>query len=141
MKDGRDGLGRFATGNGGGPGRPKRATEAEYLRALSRIVSVEDLRAIARRAVADAKRGSARAREWVSNYLLGEPAPRVPPSTGRRRRVSEALFQALHELRSKEKTAVGPAGDAPRPEGPESGGADAPAPNGHTAPLPGEGQR
>jgi hypothetical protein len=136
MRDGRDGLGRFATGNGGGPGRPKRATEAEYLRALSRIVSVEDLRAIARRAVADAKKGSARAREWVSTYLLGDPAPKVPPSTRPRRRISAAVFQAFRELRSKEQAAAGPAGYTSA-----AGGADTPAPNGHTEPLPGEGQR
>ena len=141
MKDGRDGLGRFATGNGGGPGRPKRATEAEYLRALSRIVSVEDLRAIARRAVADAKKGSARAREWVSNYLLGDPALKPPPSTRRRRRISAAVFQAFRELKSKEQAAAAPAGDGPRPEGPPTGGADTPAPNGHNAPLPGEERR
>jgi hypothetical protein len=141
MNDGRDGLGRFATGNGGGPGRPKGATEAEYLRALSRIVSVEDLRAIARRAVADAKKGNARAREWVSTYLLGDPAPRVPPSTRRRRRISAAVFQAFRELGSKGQAAAGPAGDGPRPEGPAAGGADTPAPNGPATPLPGEERR
>ena len=58
-RDGRDRGGRFAVGNRGGPGRPKRAAEVDYIRTLAGIVSLDDLRAIARRAVADAKRGSA----------------------------------------------------------------------------------
>ena len=73
MFDDRDHRGRFARGNRGGPGRPKRCTRPEYLLALNQIVSVADLVAIARRAVADAKKGRARARDWVSRYLLGDP--------------------------------------------------------------------
>jgi hypothetical protein len=92
MKDGRDSEGRFAAGNPGGPGRPKRATEAEYLQALGRVVSVADVVAIARRAVADAKKGSARARDWVSKYLLGDPAPRAPLGSGGWERLARELL-------------------------------------------------
>jgi hypothetical protein len=36
--DGRDRGGRFAKGNPGGPGRPPRTTEANYLIALTDVV-------------------------------------------------------------------------------------------------------
>jgi hypothetical protein len=70
----RDGLGRFAAGNPGGPGRPRRATERAYLATLSDAISLEDWRAIVGRAVSDAKDGDPKAREWIANYVLG-PQP------------------------------------------------------------------
>jgi hypothetical protein len=140
MKNGSDRWGRFADGNRGGPGRPRRATEAEYLQALSGIVSVEDLRAIARRAVADAKRGSARARDWVTRYLLGDPAPKAHSGTDAGGRFSDASLQALLNEMSIERAAAGPAGEGCPPEGPAAGGPEAPEPHGPATPFPGEGQ-
>jgi hypothetical protein len=123
MDDDRDRRGRFALGNRGGPGRPKRATEAEYLQALSCIVSLEDLRAIARRAVADAKRGSARARDWVTKYLLGDPAPQAPSAPDRRQRVARALLQSVRDELSKEQAApAGPTEESSSPGDPAAGG-------------------
>jgi hypothetical protein len=69
----RNSDGRFALGNAGGPGRPRRATEKEYLAALTEVCSVEQWRLICRRAVADAKRGDPAARSWIAKYLLGPP--------------------------------------------------------------------
>lgn len=69
--NGRNADGTFATGNAGGPGRPKRATEAAYFRALADTVTLDDWREIARRAVDDAKAGDGKAREWLSRYTLG----------------------------------------------------------------------
>ena len=69
----RDDNGRFLPGNPGGPGRPRRQTEGEYLRAVQRACSLEDVAAIAARAVSQARGGDARAREWLSRYLLGIP--------------------------------------------------------------------
>jgi len=69
--DGRDNAGRFAQGNRGGPGRPRRAVELDYLAKLGDALSLEDWAAIVKRAVADAKNGSGQAREWVSRYALG----------------------------------------------------------------------
>lgn len=66
----RDARGRFATGNGGGPGRPSREVETDYLSGMRAQVSPEDWNRIVRRAVSDAKRGGASAREWLSKYLL-----------------------------------------------------------------------
>jgi hypothetical protein len=68
---GRNGDGRFALGNAGGPGRPRRVTERDYLAALADEVPMESWRAICRRAVNDALAGDAKARDWLSRYLLG----------------------------------------------------------------------
>jgi hypothetical protein len=77
--------GQFAQGNPGGPGRPPRATEKEYLGVLNEECSLEKWRAICRRAVADAENGDSKARGWLSTYvhpktvdkLLGENPQRV----------------------------------------------------------------
>jgi hypothetical protein len=135
----RDGGGRFALGNQGGPGRPKRATEAEHLQGLSCIVSVEDLRAIARRAVADAKKGSARARDWVSRYLLGVPAQKPPARPDHRFR---AMIEAVRsELASAARAAVGPSADtAPRRPQPKLALQDTSGAGQATPPSPAQGE-
>ncbi|MCY2991621.1 MAG: hypothetical protein NTY19_27670 [Planctomycetota bacterium] len=68
----REGSGRFATGNPGGPGRPRRRVEAEYLGILSDAVTLPTWRKIAKRAVDDALQGDAAARSWLSRYLVGQ---------------------------------------------------------------------
>ena len=68
---GRDDLGRFSTGNNYGQGRPPRAVERDYLAALSERLTLDDWRGIVDRAVADASSGDARARDWLSRYVLG----------------------------------------------------------------------
>jgi hypothetical protein len=79
----RNRQGQFALGNPGGPGRPRRVTEIDYLAALAEEVPLEMWRAICRRAAADAKAGDAKARDWVARYLLGNPAelPTLAAST------------------------------------------------------------
>jgi hypothetical protein len=72
-KTGRSTNGRFSRGNAGGPGRPPRKIEAAYLQATMLACSLGDWGAIVRRAVADAKRGNDKARDWLSKYLLGNP--------------------------------------------------------------------
>lgn len=71
MAEGRDDNGRFMVGNAGGPGRPRRAVEREYLAALSDAIGLDGWRAIVERAVQDATAGDARARAWLATYLLG----------------------------------------------------------------------
>lgn len=71
----RDANGQFAKGNPGGPGRPPRATETDYLNALTEVVTLDDWRQIGARAVADAKTGDKAAREWLSKYLIGDSPP------------------------------------------------------------------
>jgi len=71
--DTRDAHGRFAPGNPGGPGRPRRSVEADYLRTLSDAVPPERWAAIVEAAVSEAEAGDAAARAWLARYLLPEP--------------------------------------------------------------------
>ena len=68
----RNTNGTFAAGNPGGPGRPRRGVERQYLAAFAEAVSLDDWQAIIQRAVADAKAGDAKARDWLSKYLVGD---------------------------------------------------------------------
>jgi hypothetical protein len=72
IQNGRNPNGTFGPGNPGGPGRPRRGVEREYLSALVEAVPLADWRAIVGKAVADAKAGNPRAREWLAKYLLGD---------------------------------------------------------------------
>jgi hypothetical protein len=73
--NGHDETGRFAPGNPGGPGRPRRAVERDYLGALSENVTLDDWKAVVTTAVKDAKSGDAKARDWLAKYLLGDKPP------------------------------------------------------------------
>jgi hypothetical protein len=72
---GRSAGGKFAAGNPGGPGRPRRAAERDYLLALTEAVSVDDWRAVVAKALDQAKAGDKSARQWLSDYLIGESDP------------------------------------------------------------------
>ena len=73
----RDSNGRFTTGNPGGPGRPRREIEEEYLLSMETAVNGANWQAIVDRAVTDAIAGDAKARMWLSSYLLGMPISRT----------------------------------------------------------------
>ena len=75
---GRAKGGLFATGNPGGPGRPRRATEREYLSAISESCTTDDWAAIVQKAVEDARAGDKFAREWLSRFLVGNPEGSAP---------------------------------------------------------------
>ena len=60
-RNGRKSNGQFAAGNPGGPGRPSRAIEAEYLGVLSERVTIEKWRRIV-----------ARAGQWLGQYLIAD---------------------------------------------------------------------
>lgn len=72
----RDGRGRFVKGHSGNP-KGKPIDQFKYLRKLGAAVTVSDWRAIIDRAVEQAKRGDPRAREWLSDYLMGKPPQQV----------------------------------------------------------------
>src|SRR6185437_9276031 len=72
--NGRDKSGRFAAGNPGGPGRPRRDVERAYIEATIAAVPIDDWTAIVAQAVADAKAGDAAARARLSK-VLGIDAP------------------------------------------------------------------
>ena len=56
----RDHMGRFAVGNGGGPGRPKRQAEEDYLQTLSERVPLALWAEIVDKAASDAAAGDAK---------------------------------------------------------------------------------
>ena len=68
----RDNRGRFAQGWAGGPGRPPRATEVVYMRALSDVLTLDAWRDICETAINSARDGDAKARKWVARYALGD---------------------------------------------------------------------
>lgn len=67
--------GRFAQGNAGGPGRPRRPIEQDYLAIISAVCPPETWQTIVERAVADALDGNGWARAWLAGFLIGKPQP------------------------------------------------------------------
>ena len=96
--NGRDRGGRFAKGNPGGPGRPRRSVEKEYLAALSDELSLPRWGKIVRKAIEDAEAGDWRAREWLAKYALG-PDPKVESTShhGAQRLLDLVLDEAKGE--------------------------------------------
>ncbi len=72
----RDERGRFVRGHSGNP-RGKPIDQFKYLKKMGAAVTASDWRAIIDRAVEQAKRGDPRAREWLSDYLMGKPPQQV----------------------------------------------------------------
>ncbi len=70
--NGRDQTGRFVKGNPGGPGRPTRSIERDYLAALGDAVSLCDWQTICRNAVTAALNGDAKARDWITKHVIGK---------------------------------------------------------------------
>ncbi len=71
--NGRDARGRFGRGNTGGPGNPYAASVARLRTALIEAVTPEDVAAIARALVAQAKAGDVAAVRELMNRLMGPP--------------------------------------------------------------------
>jgi hypothetical protein len=105
-QSGRAADGKFGEGNTFGRGRPRRAVEREYLAVLGDAVSLADWREVAGRALAQAKAGDAKARDWLASYLLrnapllldvaaaehvGEPADTDIDNASRRRERPDPL--------------------------------------------------
>ena len=72
----RDPKGRFVKGHSGNP-KGKPIDQFKYLKKMGAAVSATEWREIIRRAVEQAKRGDPRAREWLSDYLMGKPPQQV----------------------------------------------------------------
>jgi len=70
----RDAKGRFAKGASGNPqGRLPKQIEQSYLQVSESVCTFDVWREIVMKAVEQAKRGDARARQWLSDYLIGKP--------------------------------------------------------------------
>jgi hypothetical protein len=74
----RDAKGRFVKGASGNPqGRLPKQTETSYLQVSESVCTFDVWREIVAKAVEQAKRGDARARQWLSDYLIGKPVSMV----------------------------------------------------------------
>ena len=74
----RDSKGRFVKGASGNPqGRLPKQTETSYLQVSESVCTFDVWREIVAKAVEQAKRGDARARQWLSDYLIGKPISMV----------------------------------------------------------------
>ena len=92
----RDPSGKFAPGNPGGPGRPKRATEHRYVQGVVEGVPPERWAKIVERAAADAEAGDATARAWLTRILCG-----ITPPTPKELAVMEAAGQSIEAMVEK----------------------------------------
>ena len=72
----RDENGKFAKGNEGGPGRPKKEREQRFYEITLATVTFSDWQDIVNKAIKQAKTGDAVARKWLSDYLMGPPVQR-----------------------------------------------------------------
>lgn len=79
---GRDDKGRFLPGHGLKGGRKPRATEERFLELLKEAVTEADWKGVVRKTVALAKKGDARARTWLSDYLMGRPTEKTSGALG-----------------------------------------------------------
>lgn len=82
----------FKKGNPGGPGRPKRSVEEKYLKKIQTSITLTEWRDIVKRAIADAKKGDSKARQWLADYLVGKPKQGLEVDT-----IGEILFRVLRE--------------------------------------------
>jgi hypothetical protein len=71
--EGRDAGGRFAKGNPGGPGNPYPRRVAALKLALLNCVTEEDIVAIAKAVIEEAKAGNIPAAKLIFQYVLGKP--------------------------------------------------------------------
>ena len=104
MTDGGNTNGRFARGNPGGPGRPRRAIERDYLAALGDAVNLSAWKRIVARALADAEAGDAKARDWITKYVIGESPARLVDLAAREMREESAAdeISALADQQSSD---------------------------------------
>lgn len=87
----RNEKGQFVEGNKASPGRPKRPTEAEYLAALTSRVTLAKWGQIIDRALTDAIAGDYRARQWVSDYIVGKPVTTIDLRAGEQAQLAQVL--------------------------------------------------
>jgi hypothetical protein len=78
-ENGRDELGRFTPGSGGGPGNPFARLVAELRKAAIEAVPKEKLRAIFVKISDLALEGNVQAAKFIASYLIGKPQPAREP--------------------------------------------------------------
>ena len=74
----RDSKGRFVKGASGNPqGRLPKQVEQTYLQVAENACTFDVWHEIVAKAIEQAKHGDARARQWLSDYLIGKPLQMV----------------------------------------------------------------
>ena len=72
----RDEKGRFIKGVSGNPGgRP--IDQSKYLKKIDTALSLKKWRSIVLKAIDQAERGDPKARQWISDYILGKPVQQI----------------------------------------------------------------
>lgn len=71
----------FKKGWKGGPGRPRKRTEEQYLNATINKVLLGDWGEVVMKALEDAKMGDDKARKFLANYLMGMPEKHIDHTT------------------------------------------------------------
>jgi hypothetical protein len=71
--DGRDGSGRFAPGNKGGPGNPFARKVGQLRAALLETVTIDDMKAVAAKLIEEARAGELPAIKEFLERTLGKP--------------------------------------------------------------------
>jgi hypothetical protein len=79
--EGHDERGRFARGNRGGPGNPFARRVAQLRRTLCESITDEDIQAVSRKLLEQAREGDVAAARLLFSYTVGRPAPPVDPDT------------------------------------------------------------
>src|SRR5262245_62495021 len=77
--DGHDARGRFAPGNGGGPGNPFARKTAALRRAMLDAVSDQDMAEVTAAVLGKAKGGDLGAAKLLYQYTVGRPRPAQDP--------------------------------------------------------------
>ncbi len=77
----RDSQGRFAPGNGGGPGNPYARRVAELRRVMLECVTAQEMEIIVGELLVQAKNGKLGAIKLLFQYVLGKPPAPVNPDT------------------------------------------------------------
>ena len=73
LPNGRDGRGRFAKGNVGGPGNPHARHVGQLRSALLAAVTSEDIEAVVRKLIELAKNGNIQAAKEILDRCVGKP--------------------------------------------------------------------
>jgi hypothetical protein len=109
--DGREGNGRFARGNKGGPGNPYARQVAELRRAVVQTMTPDDLREIIVALMFRAKAGNVSAAKLLLQYGLGTPIDSAHPDRLDADEVEAFKANALGRdaIAAVESTPVGPA--------------------------------
>ena len=79
--NGRDAHGRFTRGNPGGPGNPFARRLAALRRALCETVTEDDVRAVTRKLLQQARDGDPAAIRLLFAYAIGRPTDAINPDT------------------------------------------------------------